>query len=322
MNTAQFLARVRQAVQLADTTEDWSDTEILTEGTNALYERFAQPISALRHGYWLHRTAMNMVAGQQLYRIPHRALVQGLEKVEISDDGGTRWWQLSILTDGEATDYQNGNSRGTPNFFSYQGDCLALYPIPSSSSLKIRFSYYLRPSTLIAQPTGGVVSQVLHGGGVYTVYLTTDTLPSGLDATLGGSGTIDFVHTTGCNEVAMQDVPYTDFNTIDKFFLVADTYDLSNVIAGDVVRVPDTTDYVPLPIELHSAFVAWTAAVILANKGDFEKAGVMSAKAEKAIQRVVDMAVPRTKTRPYEFRTRNTFLRRRTGFWGTGWRGN
>lgn len=309
MNTAQFLTRVRELAQLPDVDEDWTDSEILAEATEALLERYAQAVSDLRSGYWLKRSVTQMVPGQALYRIPSRAVVQGLEKVDWSNDG-KHWRQMSILTDSTASDYDTG-ALGDPRYFWLEGDQLHLCPVPATAH-SLRFSYYLRPSVLIPTvATGGVVAVAAGQIGVAgdpSAYLTGSSM--------------DIVHTTGCNEVGVVEMPFTGIVSLGFGIWginVSPSADLSAVQVGMVCRAPDTSDQIPLPRELQASLVARTASVILVAKGDAEKANHLNSKAESAIKRVVDMAQPRVKNRPYEFKTRNTFLRRKVGN-GWGWR--
>lgn len=309
MNTAQFLTRVRELAQLPDVDEDWTDAEILAEATESLLERYTQAISDLRAGYWLKRATVQMVPGQSLYRIPSRAVVQGLEKVDWSNDGA-HWRQMSILTDSTASDFDTG-ALGDPRYFWLEGDYLHLCPVPGTAHT-LRFSYYLRPSVLIPQTSVGGVAAFAAGqiavAGDPTSFLTGTTM--------------DVVQTTGCNEVALVETPITGIVSLG-FGLwginIPTTTDLSHMEVGQVCRAPDTTDQIPLPRELQASLVARTAAVVLTAKGDNERASVLNAKAESAIKRVIDMATPRVKNRPFEFKTRNTFLRRKIGN-GWGWR--
>lgn len=314
MDTTALLARIRQAAQLPDDDEDWTDSEILAEATQALYERFAQAISVLRNGYWLHRVTQDMVNGQAMYRLPSRAIVQGLEKIEWSSDTGNSWKDLHILTDVEARDYSNTTSVSEPQWFSLESDCVVLYPTPSSSSFLLRFSYYLRPSVLVPTVTSGVVVGLNAPG-----ELIVSGDPTFLDH---GGGTLDVVNTTGCNEVAIVDLEYDSivsfaFGTYKITF--DSSQDVTRLLAGQVVRTSDQTDQIPLPIELHAALVARTAAVVLAAKGDNEKSDRLAQKSEGIIKRITDAAIPRIKSKPYTWKTRNTYLRRRVGF-GIGWR--
>lgn len=315
MNTSDFLTRVRQAAQLPDDDSDWSADEILAEATQALYDRYTQPITTMRNGYWLHRVNTSCIAGVTLYRMPPRAVVQGLEKVVLSTDNGTTWKTLSILTDAETSDYINSTERGEPCWFSLESDCIALYPTPSSSYL-LQMSYYLRPSVLKTAFAGGIVFAK-----PTSTTLTLSGDPTGyMEA---GVGTADIVNTSGCNEVALVDVQYTSIVSAG-FGLYTMTFpagtDLTRIVLGQVIRPSDQTDQIPLPMELCSSLVAYTAAVILVEKGDSEKAAVLAQKAESGVKRVVDMATPRVKNAPPIMRTKNTYLRRRLGRTGAGFR--
>lgn len=308
MNTSEFLTRVRQATQLPTDDEDWTDAEILAEATQALYERFAQAIIVLRSGYWLHRVTQNLTAGQSMYRLPPRSVVQGLEKIEFSVDSGVRWKSLNILTDVETRDYSNATALAEPQWFSLETDCVVLYPTPSAA-FQLRLSYYLRPNVLVPTVTSGVVV-----GLNSATELIVSGNPTYLDP---AGGTLDVIHTTGCNEVAIADFAYSSivsfaFGTYKITF--ASGTDTSRILAGQVVRASDQTDQIPLPVELHQALVARTAAVILAAKGDNDKSDRLATKSEGIIKRITDAAIPRIKSKPYTWKTRNTFLRRRAGF--------
>lgn len=314
MDTTAFLKRVRQAVQLGDNDEDFPSSEILIEGTQALYERFAEPVSSLRQGYWLQKVTTPTVQGQATYRLPPRAIVQGLEAIAISTDQGTTWANLSILTDLESTDYQNTTQNGIPMWFSLQSDRVHFYPSPSAGLL-IRYTYYLRPSQLIAAVSSGVVA---------SWNSTSITVSGDPNAYIVVGETMDVVNTTGCNEVALVDVPVTNITSLGLGFYRIDVdftgFNTSNLTQGQVVRYSNQTDQIPLPIELHDALAAWTAAVILLSRGDTDKAGQFSTKADSAIKRIITSAQPRIKNRPPVFKTRNTYLRRRVGLGMAGWR--
>ncbi len=312
MDTTAFLKRVRLAVQLGDTDEDYPSSEILLEGTQALYERYTEPMSSLRQGYWLHRIQASSVQGQNMYRLPPRAIVQGLESISVSTDQGNSWRLMSIVTDLEATNMLNATQQGVPGWFRLQSDCVYMYPTPVNGLL-FRYTYYLRPSQLIATVNTGVV---------VSWNSTSITVSGDPNAYITVGSTMDVVNTTGCNEVAMVNVPVTNVTSLGLGLYRIDVnftgLDPSRLVQGQVVRAPDTTDQIPLPLELHDSLVAWTSAVILLSRGDSDKAGQLSAKADSAIKRIMTSAQPRIKDRPPVFKTRNSFLRRRIG---TGWAG-
>lgn len=303
MNATELLARIRQVGQISTNDEDWTSAEILIEAQQGLIERFSQPLQSTRSGYGLHRKTSSTVANQSSYQIPPRAVVGGLEKLEISSDGGVSYHEMPILTDSQATDY-SGYGIGEPFAFSLESDRVVLYPTPSSASYTLKFSYYLRPSSLVTTVANGIVNSVSIISGVPT--LGVATMPAGL----GGSGTLDCIHTLGSFELSLVGESY---NAAFGLVIFGSSVDISRVNVGDVVRVTETSDYIPLPFELHRALADYTAAVILAAKGDFDKAKILNGKTDTAIARFVDMALPRVKDRPFVFKSRNSYLRRRIG---------
>lgn len=309
MNTTEFLEEVRDLSQHSATDEDWTDTKILYEGTQALCERFTQTIVDIRHGYWLKRVSVSTSNGVKLYRIPNRAVVQGLEKVDWTADG-QRYLPLSILTDIETNDYENAQP-GDPRWFSLEGDYLRLFPTPNRA-VTLRFTYYLRPSKLVTTVSTGLV--VAAAG--------TQIAVSGDPSAYLTGTTFDVVNTTGCNEVAVVDMPLDSIVSLGfgawGVNVPAGT-DLTYVAQGQVLRASDQTDQIPLPRELQPALSARVAAVMLTARGDFQKAEQLNGKAENTIKRVTDLAIPRIKTRPYSIKTKNTYMRRRVGF-GFNWR--
>jgi len=305
MNTTTFASQVREIASVKEegSDEDWTTAKILNEASQALVERFWPTLLNLRSGYGLHRSTQATERDRSSYQIPPRAIAGGLEKLEISTDSGASFRQLPILTDSQATDYFS-TSPGEPRAFSLEADRVVLYPTPSSGTWTLKMSYYLRPSALVTTVANGIVTATATVGGTPT--LSVATMPSGL----GASGTLDCIHTVGSYELSLVGITYT--SAFGEVVLPVGT-DISRVSVGDVIRVVETSDYIPLPVELHRPLADYTAAVILAARGDFEKAKIWSGKADTAIARFVDVASPRIKTKPYVFKTRNTFLRRRIG---------
>lgn len=311
MTPAELIARIRQDAQLNDLDEDWTDAELLTEASQALEDNYPQHIVTLRAGYWLQRSNTTTVAGQSYYQIPARAVANGLEKLEISIDGGITFYQLVILTDIQATDYIDTQRQGQVTRFSLQADSVVLYPVPSVAQI-LRFSYYLSPPKLTAAQSGGIVTAVTSGT------TPTLTISGGLPAALTAPGILDCIHTTGSGELSLVSVAFTYSNP--TVTLAAGT-DVSRVAVSDVIRLAEQSDYIPLPKNLHRSLADYVAAVVLAAKGDTEKAGIWASKSDKSVQRFVDLGQPRVKGAPPRFITRNTYLRSRSGFnSGRNWR--
>ncbi len=310
MDTSGFLERLRQTVTLPTVSENWGDEAVLAEATEALRTRFAVEVVDTGSGYWRHQQVVNTVLGQNEYRIPSRAIVQGLQKLEVSRDSGQTWQLMNIVTLGSDGLYESTRT-GTPSHFSHYGDYIRVFPTPADSTTKLRMSFYLSPSKLIATTDPTDLGRVVSKAGL------TATVSGDVTTFLDSPGGLaDFVNTTGCNEVALFDVMIDSIVPIGggqwTIVFVAGT-DLTRVAVGQVVRAADTTDQIPLPRELQNSLAAYTGALILVATGDTALGEKQAQKVSGDIRRIVDLAVPRDKAHPQKFKPRSSYLRRNAG---------
>lgn len=302
MNTTELVARVRTSGQLSDSDPTYTSTVILEEASQALVERFAEPVSALRQGYWLHRLVQASDASNTngLYKMPLRAVVQGLELLEISTDNGQNYHQINIKTQQQSMEYSEGTP-GQPTGYVLEGDCVRLLPAPIAG-VNIRMRYYLRPPQLIAFVD--VCKVVSASAGVIVVSSNPATV--GVTTTTG----LDVQDYQGSHEIRVVGAGITSIIGAGPYTITLSdsTTNLSLVTAGDFVRPPDQAVFPMLPKELHRPLADYVAAMILVSKGDSQKAATLSQKAQSGIDRVVSMAQPRIKNAPFTWKS-NSYLR-------------
>jgi hypothetical protein len=336
MFTDELITNVRDLAQVPDNDEDITDEFILNQAYLGLLERFTHPVIMLRNGSWLHSYTFTTTAGVSRYRIPSRSIAQGLEKIECammqgqSNSNASQWYLLNVQTNIQATDYEGINYTGRPAAFTYISDSVDIYPTPSAN-WTLRVWYYLRPTQLVTSDEyisdfgAQIVAVNTIGTGLYRLTLDS-AIFNGLD---NGGHLYDIQFTTGNCEWLAVDVlgSYPSLPNQLEVFLTDNEVALlrqsrTNYLSSsyDAIINPATspTFVVPLPQELCNALVSYVGAVVLAEKGDSEKAQVFSQKAELAIKNLVDVQIPRSKGQPSVFKTRNSYLRRRIGRWGFG----
>lgn len=322
MDTDQFLDRVRETAQISPTDEDWTSFEILTEATQCMYERFVQPVVTTRSGYWLQNYDIETTAGINFYRIPPRAVVQGLELFCMTAPSNTangNWSQLGVMTNAQAVDYENETLNGVPQFFAFQADGIVLYPTPQDVR-PLRMKYYLRPPQLVAVPSyDGIIVRP------ETASVTSLVEPVATNLPWVAGDLVDIVNTDGSSEAIAVGLTIADVLQGSGESLVYLVDVLTDVQIFRINESPnvamvsaDTAYTIPLPQELQSSLVTYTAAVILVDRGDAEKAAQLVSRCEASVKAIIDVMTPRVKTRPFVFKTKNTFLRRRAG-WQTGY---
>lgn len=317
MDSTEFLQRVRQSIQMDDADEDWTDSEILLEATQCVYERFVQPLVNVRSGHWLQTYETTTTAGVPFVRIPPRAVAQGLELFCTTGPNGSGLWrQLHVLTNAQSVDYLQANYRGVPECFSFESDMLTLFPTPATA-YPLQIKFYLRPATLVAVPDyQGTIIDIYDSSTLVIDSPDTATPPPWDDQL------VDIVNLDGNNETVLIDVPVNFTATGDatsRFVYFSQPFTTLQLAklrdnGSQAVVTAGSRWNIPLPVELHSALVTFTGAAILVDKGDAEKAAQLVSRCEAAVKAIVDVMTPRVKTRPFTFKTRNTYLRRRAGW--------
>lgn len=312
MDAIELIAAIRRSGQLPTNDPSYTDAVILEEATQALIERFMEPVTALRQGYWLQRSTITADPANTsgLYRLPARAVVQGVELIEISTNGGANYHPISLLTQTQSVGL-NDNTQGTPHSYVLEGDCVRLLPAPNMALL-IRFRYYLRPPELITSvgPVCSVVSQPTAN----VIVVNTDPASEGISTSTG----LDIQDADGSHEVVVVGAAITSITGAGPFTITLSDSSIftGRVSVGDLVRAPDQAALPMLVRELHRPLADYVAGVIRASKGDKDKSALLTQKAQNGIDRVVSAAQPRVKNSPFVFR-RNSYLRRNVG-WGGG----
>lgn len=186
-------------------------------------------------------------AGVTEYRLPPRAVTNGVRRVSVQRD--TAQFQLPQLS----PDALDGTS---PWGYYLRGPRLVLWPAPTES-VTLRVDYLLRPSQLIT--TGyGVVSGVTDDGTDATITVAWEGTPL----------------TTGALDMVRSSSPF-DVLSVGATCVVAGT--TVTVPLASVLELPEAGDYVcaagespvpSIPLELHALLAQRTAWAALTSIGD------------------------------------------------------
>lgn len=306
MNTTELIAQVRKDVFIGDTVfPDYGDADILLELNRVLRTTFERAITQSRSGYWQKNKYFEVVPGRCNYRIPDRAIGGGLEQVALCDatsvvngvpDG--RCYKIDEVTETHAQYYEPGPSQtGIVMKYAVRGNWVELLPAPSSTCT-LRMTYYLRPSTLIAKSSDGLITAVDAAGSD----LTVNQRPASIDP----QENVDIIHVGGWYDVEGLNFPQPavsgdpqDVKIIGEDFFGAgggSSIDWTRFGEGDYVRKAGETDWPALPEDFHSTLAKLTAVNVMTQLNMLEKKSVTEAAAGMEFERFVDMLKSRVKT--------------------------
>lgn len=276
----------------------------------ALFEKL---LVSPREGQWLKQYVVSTTAGISLYRLPHRSVGAGAERVELSTTGG-KYQPLTNLSPRDASD-REGNS-GQPRAYTLRGDSVQLFPTPDGS-YSLRIHYYLRPGTIVDQQVTGTERGRITAFDATARTIVTNAVPYDQLLTVPaaiatGNQLIDVVRPNGSHEVVLVGATQTLASTT---FTCAAGSDLSQVAVGDYVRAAEQTDWPQLPKEFHQTLCDATAASILVAKGYNEKAQALASKVRSDMDRFESILQPRIADSPKVLKPRYGILRSRSRAW-------
>lgn len=328
MMTDEIEAAVRQSVFMGDASQnpEYSQAKVLDIVNAKLNTVFVDAVLHSRSGYWLQEFIYTVAANDSTYRVPPRACIQGLEKVEWSNSTLGPWYMVYEIPIRDAQNYRSvsGTSSSTPLVYTYFGDLVDVIPTPTAGSF-LKLTYYVKPSRIVAQQSstsgGGTVrGQITSIAGVGSRQIVVNVIPfdqllSSPATITSGQQTIDIVHPDGWHELTLVGATQTFSGTT---ITIGGTDDLGRVQVGDFVRVAGQTDWPALPDEFHQCLVDAAAIKILLALGLAQKADDLALNNGADIVRFKSALVPRTRSQPKSI----PILRRSrgSGAWPWGWR--
>jgi len=317
MNTTELEEALRRSAYIGTATAfpNFTQQVLLSEMTDKLQTVFEDIVVKARAGYWLQNTITTTVAGQSRYRVPPRAVVGGLEKVEIAESATGPWMKIAEVPASIEQDYRQNNA-GTPWVFTMAGDAVDVIPTPPAG-MRLRLTYYIRPSQLIPVQPVGVTAGVITAVNTTARTIVVTALPSSYASgtftafVAPGTYTIDVVSATGWHELQLASETATLAGTT---FTCTTGGDMSRIAVGDYVRAADQSEWPCLPDDFHRCLADATAVKILIELNLVEKSAVLAANNGNDLQRFKSLLVPRVKAEPKQI----GLMRRSRGYgWGS-----
>jgi hypothetical protein len=309
MNTTDLETACRESAAIGDASAypDYTQARMLRELTDKMRTVFEDIVTKSRSGYWLHEKVLTTTVGKNRYRIPPRAVVGGLESVEISASSGGAFYPIDQIPVTDVQTWEGTPGRqGQPLVYTVIGDQVELIPTPSSV-ISVKFTYYIRPSTLVPQQSTtigggtirGLITNVNTGARTVSVaVLPFDQSLSAPAAITSGLQTIDIVHPNGWHELSMVDAPQTVSGVGPFTITLGGTDSMEDIEVGDFVRVSDQTDWPCLPDDFHRPLADIAAVKILIELHLGEKAAILGENVSNDVSRFRSLLYPRVKAAP------------------------
>ena len=261
-------------------------------------------VIAARADYYHTVVDQNLVASQELYRLP--ALAYGpIKDICTVDTQGVESSVELITGDELGHGYSAAAVGGVSGYAMYfAGDCVGLRPIPAQTQGSLRMRYYRQPNALVLLATCAKITARADIGGILDgLELDTDLNPL-YPATMN----VDIL--AGGNAHQWLDGRNASIGALNATVVIATGRWASTVSVGDYIAPEGQTPIVQLPDFMLTAAIRRIAAACLIAAGD-ERAGAEVAEAERLIDLALRTAIPRIEGEPKVIRTINSPFRMR-----------
>lgn len=322
MNSAQMIAAVRHAAGLPDNHPDYTDARIRLEINDTLNTFFSQAVLESQSNLWLQYYVESTVASTSLYRIPDRALLGGLKRLECRRSSTSDFYELEQASPDEVGSWDTDT--GAPRKYEILGDHVRIFPTPNSANYSLRYWFFIRPPALVQEQTAGRMVAINSTTGVLTVTAAPTNRATGSELAEGEF--CDIVSSVGSHEIHVASAyieahtPGSTSYTISSGAYSSTSDFLRVTSANDYLRATSESDWPMLPQEFHRTLADATAAVILAGGiGAIEKAGGLSGKAGKDLERFRAMLQPRVRDSVRKIRPRYGAVRLARSAGRRGW---
>ena len=263
----------------------YTTAELLDQIYRTLISEIVPIVRQVHQEYYVVKTTVATVANTYAYSIPTRAMGRALR--EIKRVNGTTQYDLPI----GGLEYENTSDTGAPQKAWIEGDKVIVWPTPTDATDSLNMWYYRRPSILVEDTAGFVVTAIDTG---------TNTVSVSGVPTWTTANTLDVVSPSGDFTIREMDLSFTSITVSDFVFATLPT----NLSVGDYLCLAGESVYAQLPVEAHEMLITLTAANVLFEMGDRENGTILPSDGERLAQAYLSTVNPRIVGAPKAFTTR------------------
>lgn len=257
ITTDRLLRGIKRKPSIVANNQLQEDSDFLEWADDSMRALIVPLLKSVGGNYLLTTpTQTSLVADQDTYDIPYRAVGRKLRNLKLSADGtGEDTVDLTLVDDDKI---QNLSVEGTPQGFYYIGDQIVVRPRPTVATGYLELWWYLQPSRLVAVTDAARVSGI--AGDTVTVTSVPSTMSAGCDC--------DFIQgRSGCRLLGMDK---TITNVAGTQISFGTGVVPTGLVVGDYVALAQETPLLQMPDELHPLFEADIVARALQAVGDLD----------------------------------------------------
>lgn len=280
-----LVSAVRRRAQLPDSSADGalSDADILSLADEEISTLCLPVLHSAREDYHVKFSTTSVSSSTSRYRIPSRAVANGLRELTLLD--GTDEINLTQVPLENKDGYTSGglyvSSLTRSPSYVIEGDEVVLVPSDHGLSGSLKFYYYFRPGTLVLTSSSQVMSITGVSGAVYS-----GSAPAGWST----STSLDAVQAVPGFDLLLE---ATTPSSVSASTSVTFSSAVTDLATGDYICEEGVTPIIQLPPEMHPLLYSAVLVRVFEALGDYEAAQASVRARETQTERVLKLLEPR-----------------------------
>lgn len=297
--TAEFLEGLKEQITMPANQVLLTDNQILSMSSDLMRVNLTKLLKASQQNYLLTYQDVPVVANQERYDVPYRAVSNGLEYLEHVLDDNQTFREMAYLTVEDRNMYLNAGTYGFG--FYFVADQVAIVPRPQDAIGFFRMWYHRQLPRLCPTSQGAQVTAI--NGNVVTVALVPDSF-------VAGATVVDFIKSRSLSTTLGQDAVITNIAgtqlTFDPDVVPA------RLIVGDWIAPAGFSPILPLPDEMFDYFEGLTGIQVLKAIGDNEGAQNLQKDVDDDERDIKSLLEPRINGEPEKIVNYHNLLREKS----------
>lgn len=299
LTTEKLIASVRRRAMIPDDTSTFTDDDIIDIMNEELVEQVLSDVMVTNEEHLVYSQDEDTVADNTRYKIPYRAVGNKLRDIAYLDSSDQQY-EMSRISLEELSDYSASYTQNGRDVFWVQGADINVLAIRLNDYAKLRYYYYMNPSSLVKADKIGVIAGIDRSTGVITL--------SNFPVDFANEPVMDFVGNRAPSSIKCIDKKPTSVSSSVKTvtFAIADIP--ADLIVGDYLCKREESPVPNLPSEFHPIVAQVTAIFILESMGDTEGLSNANAKLVKMKESIIQITSDRVEGSPQKVNPRHTPL--------------
>ncbi len=295
----QLIDSVKRRISIPTNQNTFSNEDILAFADEELMLAIVPAIMSLHEDYLLFSEDHPLVADQDDYVIPHRAVGNKLYDLQYINTEG--FPQLMSRTSKADEPNITGGGDG-PYAYYVMNNRIGLMPgVGASASGSLRFVYYIRPSSLVMTSNVAIITNINRSTGAISVSSVPSDFSTGIE--------YDLYKSKSPHNILAKDLTATGVNSATKV-ITLDPADIPSTLEiGDHLAQTQECAIPQIPSDLHVYLAQKTAERILEANGDLEGLKLAQSKSAEMELRAGTIIDNRVDESPVKLVNRNSILR-------------